>query len=109
MSSRKTRIETLLKSAFNPSHLEVIDESFMHHVPEGAESHFKVICVSTLFAEKTLVARHRWVNAELKAEFSLGLHALSLHLFTPEEWLISTISASPACRGGMHKEQHKQD
>ena len=38
-----------LKAAFNPEALEVIDESGNHSVPEGAESHFKVIAVSADF------------------------------------------------------------
>ncbi len=43
-------------------HLEVIDESHMHSVPEGAESHFKVVAVSERFADHKLVGRHRMVN-----------------------------------------------
>lgn len=107
MSSRKSRIENTLRDAFAPEHLDVLDESHMHSVPEGAESHFKIICVSTQFVDKSLVARHRSVNAELNTELASGLHALSLHLFTPAEWSAKqAVAPSPTCRGGQHREQH---
>ncbi|MFT6899708.1 MAG: BolA protein, partial [Paraglaciecola sp.] len=40
------RIQGKLTATFTPSHLEVINESFMHNVPQGSESHFKVVIVS---------------------------------------------------------------
>lgn len=82
--------------------MEVIDESHMHSVPEGAESHFKVTLVSESFAGKMLVKRHREVNSLLKAEFDQGLHALALHTMTPEEWFAKGGVApdSPPCLGG---------
>jgi BolA family transcriptional regulator, general stress-responsive regulator len=46
--------------------VELVDESHMHSVPEGAESHFKLLVVSERFAGKNLVARHRAVNAVLR-------------------------------------------
>lgn len=48
---------------------------------------FAVAIVSSAFAGKTQIARHRLVNSLLKDEFdNMGLHALSLRLKTPEEW-----------------------
>ncbi|HCP04161.1 MAG TPA: BolA family transcriptional regulator, partial [Pseudomonas sp.] len=32
--------------ALNPAHLELINESHMHSVPPGSESHFKAVVVS---------------------------------------------------------------
>jgi BolA protein len=83
-------------------HLEVIDESHMHSVPEGAESHFKVVAVSERFAEHKLLVRHRMVNRELSGEFESGLHAIALHTWTPDEWLEKngTAPESPQCLGG---------
>jgi BolA family transcriptional regulator, general stress-responsive regulator len=100
--SRRKHIEELLTTALSPLHLEVIDESHMHSVPEGAESHFKVVAVSKLFAEHKLVGRHRLVNQVLKTEFESGLHALALHTWTPQEWFEKGGVApdSPQCMGG---------
>jgi hypothetical protein len=48
---------------------------------------FAVAIVSSAFASKTAIQRHRMVNSLLKDEFdNMGLHALSLRLKTPEEW-----------------------
>jgi acid stress-induced BolA-like protein IbaG/YrbA len=52
-------IETKIRSSLAPSHLEVIDESHMHSVPPGSESHFRVVVVSERFEDLPLVQRHR--------------------------------------------------
>ena len=44
-----SKIESVLKENLDPSHLEVINESFMHNVEPGAESHVRVISVSDTF------------------------------------------------------------
>lgn len=100
--SRQARIETAIRGAFNPLHLEVVDESHMHSVPPGAESHFKLLVVSESFSGQNLVARHRSVNAVLRPELEGGLHALALHTWTPEEWFERGGNApeSPPCLGG---------
>ena len=99
---RRDTIEDKLTKAFAPLHVEVVDESHSHNVPEGAESHFKVTLVTEQFEGKTLINRHRLVNAELKSEFDQGLHALALHTMTPEEWFAKGGIApeSPPCLGG---------
>jgi len=100
--TRRERIKAKLESALSPVHLEVIDESHMHSVPEGAESHFKVVAVSERFAEHKLVGRHRMVNREMREEFESGLHALALHTWTPDEWFEKggATPDSPQCMGG---------
>ena len=100
--NRKTRIEDTLKHTFEPMHLEVVDESHMHSVPPGSETHFKVVVVSEEFTGRTPVARHRAVNAAVAAEIAAGVHALSIEARTPEEWerLGGRTTASPKCLGG---------
>jgi len=96
------QIETRLREQFTPLHLEVNDESHMHDVPEGAQSHFRVVLVSEAFAGQPLLRRHRAVNAVLKQELAGGIHALALHTMTPEEWYARGGEApqSPPCLGG---------
>lgn len=98
----QAQIESKLKEAFSPFHLEVVNESHMHNVPDGMESHFKVTLVSEAFRDKTLVARHRAVNASLKEELENYIHALALHTMTPEEWYEKGGQSpeSPPCLGG---------
>ncbi|PWY54957.1 BolA family transcriptional regulator [Legionella qingyii] len=105
--SRKDRIEELVNQELVPFYLNVEDESGNHHVPEGAQTHFKLTIVSSRFTELSKIARHRLLNQLLKEEFELGLHALSMHLFTPDEWERSgnSVLNSPACKGGFNKER----
>ena len=99
MSIQET-ITKKLNDAFSPEHLEVVNESYMHNVPEGAESHFKVTIVSDDFNGKMLVARHRLINKALEDELKT-IHALALHTMTMEEWFKKGRAPdSPECLGG---------
>ena len=94
-------ITSKLEKALSPEHLEVINESYMHNVPEGSESHFKVVIVSDDFKDKMLLARHRLVNKVLEEELKGSIHALALHTMTMEEWFEKGKAAeSPPCEGG---------
>lgn len=100
--NRSELIEQQLNSAFSPLHIEVLDESHMHSVPEGAQSHFKVTLVSPQFEQKSLLQRHRAVNQVLSDELENGIHALALHTMTPDEWFAKGGNSpdSPPCLGG---------
>lgn len=95
-------IEIKIQDALQPVFLEVANESHMHNVPPGSESHFKVTVVSSEFDGKMLVARHRILNELLKNELAGAVHALSLHTHTPAEWQEKNgeIRKSPPCLGG---------
>lgn len=98
--SVEQEISEKLQSAFKPSHFELVNESFMHNVPKGSESHFKAVIVSEAFAEKRLVQRHQMVYAAM-GELMKRIHALALHTFTENEWHdLGEAAASPKCRGG---------
>lgn len=100
MSIQQT-ITDKLQQAFTPEHLEVINESHRHNVPEGSESHFKVTIVSADFKDKQLVARHRAINKVLEDELNGKIHALALHTMTMEEWFEKgNAPESPQCLGG---------
>lgn len=101
------QIESRLREAFSPEHLEVENESHMHSVPPGSESHFRVVLVSEAFAGQRKVARHQRVYQLLADELAGPVHALSLFAWTPEEWHQRSESApaSPQCMGGSQREQ----
>jgi BolA protein len=44
------------------------------------------VLVSPDFVGKRAVQRHQMVYALVTDEMSKGLHALALHLYTPDEW-----------------------
>lgn len=98
--SREQRIMAAVTQAIQPSHIDVINESHNHGGP-GTETHYKLIAVSEVFQGQRAVARHQRIYAVTAAERDTGLHALALHLYTPEEWAaIDAAPDSPACRGG---------
>ncbi|MGL4225739.1 MAG: BolA family protein [Vibrio sp.] len=95
-------IEMKLRSEFQPLFLKVINESDMHNVPRGSESHFKVIVVSERFIGLRPIACHRLVNQTLADELANHIHALAIHTYTTEQWqqLNQVIPKSPMCLGG---------
>ncbi|MCG8383495.1 MAG: BolA/IbaG family iron-sulfur metabolism protein [Gammaproteobacteria bacterium] len=95
-------ISKKLQEDLQPSFLQVLNESAMHNVPPGSESHFKVTVVSEQFEGKTLVARHRMVNSCLSRELNGPLHALAIHTYTRKEWDKRQAQSpdSPSCLGG---------
>lgn len=99
--SMQNQIEEKLSHQLDPVHLQVINETHMHNVPEDAESHYKVIVVSNQFDGLPLIKRHRLVNATLAEELN-NIHALALHTYTPEQWFERANGApdSPPCEGG---------
>lgn len=102
----KNKIEQKLTEAFQPVHLEVMNESYMHNVPEGSESHFKVIVVSDAFLDKRLIACHREINQVLADELANDIHALAIHTHTPKQWESAQIPESPNCLGGSLGDEH---
>lgn len=100
--SIQTQIEYKLQQAMQPDFLEVVNESHLHNVPPGSESHFKVTIVSEQFKGKMLIARHRQINGILAEELNGKIHALALHTLTPDEYFerAGKVADSPLCMGG---------
>ena len=99
-------IESKLRDALSPAHLEVVNESYMHSSGKKdpkAETHFKVIIVSEKFEGLNPVKRHQLVYGALGDELRMkkGIHALAITSRTPGEWDANPIgNESPECRGG---------
>lgn len=86
-----TAIKEKLTNRFNPSQLDVIDESHLHADHAGAkdharehgykagsgESHFHVIIKAEIFSEMSRLARHRAVMEVLSEEMG-KIHAFRL-------------------------------
>jgi BolA family transcriptional regulator, general stress-responsive regulator len=95
-------LESRVRDGLNVTALELVNESHMHNVPAGSESHFRLVVVSPDFEGLMLVRRHQRVYALVQEALAGPVHALALHTFTPEEWSAREegAAASPACRGG---------
>ena len=87
MSTRDSIIGKL-SSQFQPTHLEVIDESNRHrgHAGwrEGGETHFRVRIATRQFDGKPRLAQHRAVMTALDAELKGGVHALAIEVVSSD-------------------------
>ena len=100
--SVQAEIKRKIEDALKPEYLDVINESHMHNVPPGSESHFKVIVVSPVFDNLGRVQRHQQMNSILAEELAGPVHALSMETLTAPEWEARGRQqmASPLCHGG---------
>ncbi len=95
------RIDAKLRQSFAPSHMELVNESSMHIVPPGSESHVRLVFVSSIFEGKSQVQRHQSVYRTLADELAGPVHALGLQTFTTAEWdQEQRRLESPPCLGG---------
>ena len=82
-------IETLLREAFAPTRLDVINDSARHHGHSGddgsGDSHFTVLIESEAFAGKSRLDRQRLVNRALGDIPGKRVHALAVRAFAPGE------------------------
>lgn len=79
------KIQSALTDAFDPSFLEVVNESRLHagHNPEAAatgQTHFRIRIASDKLSGLTRIASHRAVNEALAFAFAEGLHALAIEV-----------------------------
>lgn len=82
-------IERLLRDAFSPARLAVINDSASHHGHLGddgsGESHFTVEIESAAFAGVSRLQRQRLVNAALGDIPGERVHALAIKAKAPGE------------------------
>lgn len=79
----KDDIETRLRAAFQPTQLDIINESHKHAGHSGddgsGESHFRIVIRAAALAEMTRVARHRAVQQAL-GDLNQRIHAIALDI-----------------------------
>lgn len=91
MSQTAGDFETLLRqrlAPLAPTRIELIDDSAQHAGHEGARSgggHYRLLVVSSAFAGKSTVGRHRLVYEALGELMRQKIHALSIKSLTPDE------------------------
>ena len=87
--STDARIRELLMLEFEPTRLDVINESELHaghrSSPGTGESHYRVLIVSEKFRGIGRVGRHRMVNQALEGIVGGRVHALALTTLAPGE------------------------
>lgn len=89
-------IKTRLQEALEPTELNVIDDSHLHADHEGAKEsgggNYNIQVVSSHFAEKSAIERHRMIYVALGDAMGTDIHALSINAQTPEEAAASQTS-----------------
>lgn len=82
-------IERKLLAALSPESLTIIDESHHHEGHAGArpggETHFRIEIVSSAFAGRSRLERHRIVTDLLSVELADQIHALSIRTIAPSD------------------------
>jgi len=80
--SYRSRMTEKLAAAFQPTRLEVIDESEKHHGHGGShaegETHFLIRIAAPAFAGTSRLQRHRMINEVVRDELAERVHALSI-------------------------------
>ena len=95
--SIENKIINTLNECMNISSLKILNESYMHNVPEDAESHFKIVIVSNDFSNLSQLKRHKLVYKHL-GNIMDDIHALSIQSFNEVEFKLNpTILDSPEC------------
>lgn len=91
-NNRADRMKAKLSLILALSYLHIENESQQHadHYLGDGQTHFSMLVVSPEFQGLTRLQRHQKVNQALLDEFQMGLHALSLQVFSPEEWAQKT-------------------
>ena len=88
-SPAQIEMESLLRAAFSPTHIAVINDSASHSGHSGddgsGESHFTVEIESAAFAGVNRVMRQRMVNKALGDIPGERVHALAIKATTPGE------------------------
>jgi BolA family transcriptional regulator, general stress-responsive regulator len=89
MGPVQSQIHSILHIQFDPDFLEVINESHMHagHEHMGPETHFRIRLASFKFSGKKTIERHRLVHGALDELLRDKVHAITLDLQTPDEWV----------------------
>ena len=89
MGATLDAIQNKLTAAFQPTRLEVEDDSARHHghagAREGGESHFNVLIEAEAFRGAAKVMRQRMVYKALAEELAGPVHALSVKALAPGE------------------------
>jgi len=97
MDSVESQITFILNEHLNIKNLEVINESYIHNVPNNSDTHFKLILVSDDFFDMSLINRHKKIYSILGGLMN-KIHALSIHAFTCNEYQKNNRSLeSPNC------------
>jgi BolA family transcriptional regulator, general stress-responsive regulator len=91
-------IDQILKEKLEASHVDIIDESYLHrgHKAAGGGGHYAVTVVSSKFENANLIDQRRLVYSALDDQINGSpkmIHALQIKTLTPAQWAEQTGSS----------------
>lgn len=89
MSLKKSLLSKICNHINDIKYLKILDVTHTHanHLPKDTyETHFEVIIISDSFCDLSKIARHRILYKLLSTELTSKIHALSLSLYTVNEY-----------------------
>ncbi len=95
----ETKLRELL-AQLSPLRIDVSNDSHLHGNPPESGTHFKVVLVSESFSGLSRVKRHQLVYGICSELLQNPIHALALHLYSPDEDQGQNTPQSIACGGG---------
>lgn len=106
---REIRMRVSLQASIPDAKIYLENESSNHSVPEGSETHFKLLIVTDVFQGLSKLARQRQVLSILDSEFKSGLHALAIRAVSIDEWKNGSGEGfvSPECLGAKVEQKIK--
>ena len=85
----KEKIKQILLQKLAAQYVDVKDESAQHaghsEAIKSGGGHYAVVVVSSRFAGKKLLERHRMIYHAL-VDLKTDIHALAIQALTPKEW-----------------------
>lgn len=89
MLDRHTHITQIVHDNFQPDQFELVNNSHKHQGHGGddgsGQSHFALTLVTSEFNGMSKVKRHQLMYSLIKPLMDNGLHAIELHLHSPNE------------------------
>jgi BolA protein len=88
MMSREAILRKRLESRFEPTFLDILDESHLHAGHAGStdgRGHFRIKILSPAFRGLAPLARHRLVYAAVADLLETDIHALAIEALPPLE------------------------
>lgn len=91
MDSNVEVIDQILRDKLAASHVDIIDESYLHrgHKAAGGGGHYAVTVVSSKFENVNLIDQRRLVYSALDDQINgkpKMIHALQIKTLTPAQW-----------------------
>lgn len=95
----KNIIYKKIKSKINIFYLKIYDDTNKHILKNNTKKHFRIIIVSEVFHNISLLNRHKKIYAIVRRYIPEKIYSLQINTYSVQEWisLSSNISKAISC------------